>query len=252
ALPHALESGDEQEHARVADLLCTALMFGPAHVNEAIDRVEKILASAGRNAVLRAHVSTSLAGLLAMRGDVERARALCVEAGAVYEELGLRLYKVGWTDIVASVEALAGDAQAAVDALRNGYAVVDAGGQDSLRARFATLLAFQLADNGDQAAARFFAEVAETAAVPLDDDSTARLLAAQALLATETPDGGRLARDAVIASERTDNLNLQGAMHLTLARVTGDPLEAEVAKQLFEAKGNVAAAAATELWSLQR
>jgi class 3 adenylate cyclase len=252
ALSHALASGDEQERARVADLLCTALLLGPARVDEAIDRVEKILASAGRNVVLRAHVSTSLAGLVAMRGEFDRARELYAEAGEVYEQLGLRLPRVGWTEIVGSVEALAGNSHAAAESLRSGYAVVDVGGQDNLRTRFATLLAFQFADAGEAASARTFVHIAEAATAPLDDDSTARLRAAQALLAAGTADAERLARDAVAASERTDNVNLQAAMHLTLARVVGDPAEASTARELFEAKGNVAAAAATGLWSLQR
>jgi class 3 adenylate cyclase len=251
ALSHALDSGDEQERARVADLLCTALLFGPARVDEAVHRVETILSSAGRNVVLRAHVSTSLAGLLAMRGDIDRARQLCSEAGSVYEELGLRLPRVGWTEIVASIEELAGDARAAATALHSGYQVVDAGGQDSLRARFATLLAFLLAGQGETDAARMFARVAETTDIPLDDDSTARLRAAQALLVSEPIDAQRLAQDAVTIAERTDNLNLQGAMRLTLARVDSDPAQAAAAKTLFDAKGNVAAAALTGLWSLQ-
>ena len=76
ALAHADASGDEQEKARAADSLCTALLNGPARVDEAVARAEAIAASAERNVVLRAHVFTSLAGLVAMRGDFERARAL--------------------------------------------------------------------------------------------------------------------------------------------------------------------------------
>ena len=40
-------------------------------------------------------------------------------------------------------------------------------------------------------------------------------------------------------------------MRLTLARVIGDTDEAASARRLFEAKGNVAAMAATGVWSLQ-
>ena len=127
ALAYAVASGDEQERARVADLLCTALLFGPARVDEAIERVEAILASAERNVVLRAHVSTSLAGLVAMRAEFERARELYAGAGVVYEELGLAAS-------AARLDAsrrrrsrrLAGDSMRAVRALRNGYALLDA------------------------------------------------------------------------------------------------------------------------------
>ena len=251
ALGHAEASADEQERARSADALCTALLFGPARVEEAVERAERIVASAGSNAVLRAHVTTSLAGLLAMRGDIDRARELCAEAGVVYEELGLRVYKVGWTEIVASVELLAGDPAAAAEALQRGYAVLDAGGFDSLRARFAALLAFVLAGQGDKAAARNFVGVCESWSGLLDLDTTARLRAAQALIAAGPLDAKRLAREAVDAATRTDDLNLQAAMRLVLARVAGDPAEAAEARRLFEAKGNVAAAAASGLWSLQ-
>jgi class 3 adenylate cyclase/predicted ATPase len=251
ALGHAVLSGDEQERARVADILCTALLLGPARVDEAVERVEAILASAANNVVLRAHVSTSLAGLVAMRGDFERARQLYHEAGAVYEELGLRLPRVGWTEVVASVELLAGDSAEAVQVLRSAYAVLDAGGLDSLRTYHSAVLAFVLASEAETAAARTFARVCETFDGQLDHDTTARLRAAQALIVSGANDAERLARDAVAAADCTDNLNLQGEMRLTLARVSADSAFALEARRLFEAKGNLVAAAATGLWSLQ-
>jgi tetratricopeptide (TPR) repeat protein len=250
ALAHAEASNDEQERARSADSLCTALLNGPARVDEAIARAEAIAASAEPNVVLRAHVFTSLAGLRAMRGDFDQARAFYREAGTVYDELGLRLSRVGWTEVVASVELLAGDTAAAVEVLRSGYAVLDAGGYDSLRGAYAALLAFLLASHGDAADARMFAHVAEASEGILDPDAKARLRAAQALLVTEPGAADRLAREAVAAAELTDDLNLQATMRLTLARLAGDADEAMSAQRLFEAKGNVAAAAAAGVWSV--
>ena len=148
------------------------------------------------------------------------------------------------------MELLAGDAATAVRALREGYAVLDAGGFDSVRAHYAALLAFLLASDGDAAEARSFIRICESSSGTLDLDTTARLRAAQALLVSEPLDAERLARDAVSTAARTDDLNLQAAMRLVLARLAGDPAEAAEARRLFEAKGNVAAAAATGLWSL--
>src|SRR2546423_548537 len=54
ALPHALASGDEQERARVADLLCTALLFGPARGADPSSRPGSVSASPHRNLRLRA------------------------------------------------------------------------------------------------------------------------------------------------------------------------------------------------------
>jgi DNA-binding SARP family transcriptional activator len=251
ALTHAVSSGDEQERARVADLLCTALLFGPTRVDESIDRVETILASAEHNVVLRAHVSTSLAGLVAMRGEFERARELYGAAGVVYDELGLRLPRVGWTEVVAEVELLAGNATAAIAALRSANAVLDGGGLEGLRTYHAALLAFVLANARQTAAARPFVRICELFEGTLDHDATARLRAARAELAAGTPAAEGLAREAVAAAGRTDNLNLQAEMRLVLARVLGDANEAAAARALFEAKGNVAAATATGLSSSQ-
>jgi len=244
ALAHAEASGDEQERARSADALCTALLYGPARVADAVERAEAILASAGSNAVLRSHVSTSLAGLVAMQGDFDRARELYTEAGAVYEKLGLRLPWIGWTVVAAAVELLAGDAAAAVKVLRDGYEVLAAGGHESLRAYQAGVLAFVLATEGEAAAAQRFVVACAPGLIAGAHDTAARLRAAQALLVDHRLDGERLAREAVELSERTDDLNLQAAMHLTLARISGDADEATEARRLYERKGNVAAAAA--------
>jgi len=251
ALAHAEASGDAQERARSADALCTALLYGPAPVADAVERAEAILASAEGNLVLEAHVSTSLAGLVAMQGDFRRARVLYGQAGAVYEKLGLRLPRVGWTVVVASVELLAGEPGKAVEALRTGYRVLDAGGYDSLRAYQAALLAFLLAGEGRAAEAQLFVRVCEQASSPRDRDTAARLRAAQALLVSDRNDAERLAREAVDTADQTDDLNLRATLRLALARVAADPAEAAEARRLFEAKGNVAAAAAAELWSLQ-
>jgi class 3 adenylate cyclase/tetratricopeptide (TPR) repeat protein len=251
SLAHAEASGREQERARSADGLCTALLYGPAHVDEAVERVEAILDSAGTNIVERAHVSTSLAGLVAMQGDFTRARVLYREAETVYHDLGLRLPRVGLTEVVAGVELLAKEPTAALAALRSGYELLDAGGYDSLRAYHAALLAYVLAGVGETSEARAFAHVCETSHGALDLSTAARLRAAQAQLVAEPIDAERLARDAVSTAARTDDLNLQAEMRLTLARVVGDQDEANEARRLFEHKGNVAATAAVGLWSLQ-
>src|SRR5207248_2906435 len=167
ALAHAEASGDEQERARSADALCTALLYGPA-----------------------------------------------------------------------------GDAAAAVKVLRDGYEVLAAGGHESLRAYQAGVLAFVLATEGEAAAAQRFVVACAPGLIAGAHDTAARLRAAQALLVDHRLDGERLAREAVELSERTDDLNLQAAMHLTLARISGDADEATEAPRLYERKGNVAAAAA--------
>jgi hypothetical protein len=103
--------------------------------------------------------------------------------------------------------------------------------------------------DGDTSEAERLLELCELPAEELGADTLARMSATHALVTGDGDDAARLARAAVTAADRTDDLNLQGAMRLTLARVTDDPHEAETARRLFESKGNVAAAAAIGLSS---
>jgi hypothetical protein len=197
-------------------------------------------------------VSTSLAGLVAMRGDFAHARALYADAGAVYDELGLRLPRIGWTEVVAGVELLAGDPVEAIRILRHGYEILDIGGLEGLRLYHAAFLAFVLAGEGERGAAVLMTRACESCLGAPDPVATARLRGAQARIASSESERERLARDAIDAAECTDDLNLRAEMRLLLAQVLGEPAEAATARRLFEAKGNVAGAASTGLWSFQR
>ena len=179
-----------------------------------------------------------------MQGDFDRARELYTAAGTVYEKLGLRLPWVGWTVVAGSIEALAGDAVTATKVLRAGYDWLAAGGHESLRAYQAGLLAFLLATEGQSPQAQRFVVACAPGSMAGAHDTAARVRAAQALLVDNRLDAERLAREAVELAERTDDLNLQAAMHLTLAGITGNAGHAAEARRLYEAKGNVAASAA--------
>jgi class 3 adenylate cyclase/tetratricopeptide (TPR) repeat protein len=240
---YAQASGDEQERSRSADALCSALVSGPARVDEAIPHVESILALAAENMPMRAHVSTSLAALVAMQADFERARAVLAEAGAVYGDLGLTLPRLGWLEVVARVELLADEPRAAIEALEEGYAIVDAGGLESLRRQYASLLALVHASRGDRDAAHAYSRVAASVHAVSRPDALAHLRAAQALIAGESYDARRLVTEAVEAAERTEDPTQRAWMGLIEARVTHDPAPLARAQALLNAKGNVAAAA---------
>ena len=234
---HAAASGDDHEAARSADALCSTLIFGPTPVAEALLRVERLLDGAGGNVLLRANAVTALAALRGMLGEFKTARSLLAEAHEVYEPLGLTLAVAGWGEIVALVERLAGDHAAAVAALRRSYELVDLGGHAGYRTMCAARLAFNLAEHGDAAGARSFIKLCGGTQQALDVQSTAEVRAAQALLLQDS----RLAKEAVDLAEGTDDVNLRASMHLTLARVTGDPAPLEIARALYAAKGNIAA-----------
>ena len=69
-----------------------AASLGPTHVDEAIDRCEAASrADRGRPSVRRATSSPCSAGLYAMQGAFDHARALVARARAMLEELGLEM-----------------------------------------------------------------------------------------------------------------------------------------------------------------
>ena len=91
ALAHARRAPDVRDEAgRSPALLAQALYYGPTPVDGAIARCEELLAGAGGDRPLRAALTSTLAGLHAMRGEFDPARRLYADAVAVYDELGLR------------------------------------------------------------------------------------------------------------------------------------------------------------------
>jgi hypothetical protein len=160
------------------------------------------------------------------------------------------LLHVGWMQVAAETELLAGDPGAARRLYRSAYELVAGGGHESLCTQLASMLALLLARERDGDGARPFVRACARSRA-LDEESLARLRAAQALLVAEESGALALADEAVAIADAGDDLNLQAAMRLVRARVGHDSEEAARARRLYERKGNLAAAAATGLWSLQ-
>jgi class 3 adenylate cyclase len=123
AIERALEHA-RRAHAGVemvgtlAGLLAQALLHGPTPVDEAIERIEGLTEELGLDAPLQSAVHTSLAGLLALRGDIADARRMYRDATATYEEFGLRFRRATQSFVGAQIELLAGDPAAAERELR--------------------------------------------------------------------------------------------------------------------------------------
>jgi class 3 adenylate cyclase/ATP/maltotriose-dependent transcriptional regulator MalT len=119
ALEHArrAQAGIEMV-GTLAGLLAQALYYGPTPVDEAVTRVTNLPTDLGLDPPLRGAVHTSLAGLLALRGDIDDARRLFRDAAATYEEFGLRFRRASQAFVGAQIELLAGDVTAAEQQLR--------------------------------------------------------------------------------------------------------------------------------------
>src|SRR5262249_50859247 len=102
----------------LAGLHAQALLYGPTPVDEAIASVEGLAEELDLDPTLRGSVNTSLAGLLALRGDLDQARRMFRDAAATYEEFGLRFRRATQSFVGAQIELFAGDVDAAERQLR--------------------------------------------------------------------------------------------------------------------------------------
>jgi tetratricopeptide (TPR) repeat protein len=251
ALEHARAAADEREEATLVGLLVMALYFGPMPVDDAISRCRTFLAEMSGQHTIEAALSSSLAGLLAMRGDFDEARKLWSNASNEYEELGLGYRKAVRSTIAGDIETLAGDDEAAERELRWGYETLESMGEKGARAVVAAYLAECLSRmERDEEASRFADIAAELAA---SDDLVPQVLCrgvrAKVLARRDVLDQAeQLAREAVAMVDSTDFPDLQALTLLGLAEVlesSGQQDEStelvERAQKLYEKKGNVVA-----------
>jgi class 3 adenylate cyclase/tetratricopeptide (TPR) repeat protein len=251
ALHHARRAGIAKEEARVLSSLCDILVYGPAPVEEALQRCTALRERAKSNRLTEAGVLAPMASLLAMRGDFDEARALCVEVERMCEELGLRLTLIGLTETMGAIEQLAGDAIAAEGVLRRGYEIASASGNASFVAFQGGLLAevLLLQDRIDEA--EKLVHQSEGAAAS-DFGAQTHWRRTRAKLESARGHHERaieLAREAVEIAGGTDALTMHGDALMRLAevlRAAGRSKEAESAArdalELYERKGNTVSA----------
>jgi class 3 adenylate cyclase/tetratricopeptide (TPR) repeat protein len=217
-LVHARRAGAIQDEARLVDEICTALLFGPAPVDDAIVRCETLLADSRESRLTEANVSSSLAGLKAMRGDFGEARRRVAVARHVYSDLGLRFAIAGLSQIAGWVELLAGEAEAAERELREGYEILaEVGARGLLAAELAQALVAQ----GRLAEAAQYVAIAEEAS---GGDIAPQIIwrAAKGRIAASEgnhADAVELASAAVALAEQTDAVTIIADANLALSEV---------------------------------
>jgi class 3 adenylate cyclase/tetratricopeptide (TPR) repeat protein len=255
-LIHARRAGAAQEEARLVDEICSALLYGPAPVDDAIARSERLLAESGKSRMTEANVSSSLAGLRAMRGDFDEARVCIAASRKVYADLGLRFAIAGLAQISGSVELLAGDPEAAERELLAGYEILSEVGARGL---LAAELARALVAQGRHDEAAEYALVAEEASGGGDLAPQILWRGAKARISGDP----ELAEEAVQLALQTDALPLIADAQLQVAVVLealgrdADAQDAaERAARTYGAKGHSvgerAAAALSGVWSARR
>jgi hypothetical protein len=232
--------------ARAADVLATALFWGPEPVHTAITRCEGLLAEAEENELMRANVLAALAGLRALNGDFGKARHSQVAATKIYRDLGNSNLLAGLAEIAAEIERLAGNPGAAEVELRRGLDLL-ASEDRFASAQFQARLAGALVAQERHEGARVPAEAARegVSAADIYGNVLWRGALAQVEAAAGSFDVARgLAREGADMAALTDGLAMRAEALLDLAAVlnaAGDTDEAarveREAASLYELKG---------------
>jgi ATP/maltotriose-dependent transcriptional regulator MalT len=231
----------------LAGLVAQALLHGPLPVEEAILRIQNLRDELGLDPPLRSSLNTSLAGLLAQRGDIEEARRLYRDAAATYEEFGLRFRRATQSFVGAQIELLAGDATAAERELRHSSGAFDEIGAATSATTHRALLAEVVARLGRLDEAEELAQ--QVAAEAPSDDLLTQVLWRSALARIRAREGSaheavELAADArrALADAEFPQLAIAALTAAVEAAATNDDAEeaerllAE-ARRIAEAKG---------------
>jgi class 3 adenylate cyclase/tetratricopeptide (TPR) repeat protein len=252
ALECSRRAGDRQEEARSVDVLCSTLLNGPTPAREGIRRCRELMERAAENRLMEASVATSLAGFLAMDGAFDEARMAARRAEMIYQDLGLQLPLLAWSEVIGFVELLADDPIAADRVLRRGYEMIARGGTSAVSAFQAGLLAVPVLAQRRCEEADRLATICEQASAA--DSIEAQVLWRRTRSLLHAHSGAfeqaiAVAKEAVERAAETDALNMRGDALLTLSSVLVDAGREEAAAtaaaealELYEQKGNIVAA----------
>jgi class 3 adenylate cyclase/tetratricopeptide (TPR) repeat protein len=249
---HARRAGDRRESADIMAALGLSLLCGPTPASLGIERFGQLLEEVADDPVLEAHVLGDRAGLEAMLGRFDDARAHYAQSIQIFRERGLTRALGAQTIVRADIELLAGDPVAAEREVRIGFDIAEETGNKGSIATLGCVLAEALYLQGRFEEAASFVNTSERSAALEDAMSQIlwRSTRAKLLARGGDPDEAeQLANEAVELAEQTDGLNVHAAAVMSLAevrRLTGSGTSAaaalETAIRLYEQKENLVAA----------
>jgi ATP/maltotriose-dependent transcriptional regulator MalT len=173
-ITHAGAAGDMRQRRRGALAYALSAVNGPAPVSEGIPRCEELIETVEGDRRSHAVIELCLCQLLALDGQIERARETYADANRMLEELGRSVLSASTSTDTAPVEMLAGDLATAEDQLRRDYAELEALGEAYLRSTVAGMLARVLVLRGAVDEADAIATEVSRIASPDDVDAQVR------------------------------------------------------------------------------
>jgi class 3 adenylate cyclase len=249
----ATRSGDARELSQIRFALVRAAALGPMPAEAAIRRCREILEESAGDRYAEGVTANALAYLEGMRGSFDEARELAARSRTILEDLGLVLVASVLDVWAGHVELLAGEPAEAERIWRASYETLEQLGERGNLSTIAAFLAEALYEQEADDEARRLTEVSEEAAS--DDDATSQIawrVTRAKLLARsgELDRAEELACEAVARADQTEWPNLRGSARTSLAEVLlayPRPNEAaraaEEAVEIYDAKGNLPAAA---------
>jgi predicted ATPase/class 3 adenylate cyclase len=260
ALVHAEHAGALRDVSWIMGSLIRSAVMGPRPVEEAIPRCLSLRERGPRTPTMDAYSTAILAVLEAMRGNSAEARRLCAHTKAALEDVGHELLLASLQMYPGIVGLISCEYEAAERELRQGYDRLDEMGESSYLSTMAAFLSKALYALGRYDEAQQATAVSQQSASR--DDVASQMIwrgtRAKLLARRGDPGAEALAREAVALSRGTDFTNWQADALVDLAetlRLLGRAGEArpavDEALALYEAKGNVASAAAVrQSWDL--
>jgi class 3 adenylate cyclase/tetratricopeptide (TPR) repeat protein len=252
ALIHARRAGDRREEADIMASLGLSLLRGPVPASEGLDRFDQLLAEVTDDPVLKAHVIGDRAALEAMLGRFDEARGDYLRCVAIFRDRGLKRALGAQTIVLAEIEILAGDPEAAEREVRLGCEIAEETGNRGSLATLGSVLAEALYLQGRFAEAKTFVDSSAQAAPPDDIESHILWRAVGAKLfarSGRSDEAERLAHEAIALADETDGLTVHAGALMSLAEVrrmtAGDAAAVgalEAAVGLYERKENLVAA----------
>ncbi|MBM2823256.1 MAG: Zinc-ribbon protein [Thermoleophilia bacterium] len=252
ALAHIEKAGGAGVANPIRARLLSSYTFGPTPVAEAIERVQTIRRGE-HGALAEAWSRTVLGKLLAMQGEIDRARELVRDGRQAYLDAGLFMSAGGMSMSEATVEFRAGDLAAEERALREGLEVLERIGDRSYYPTTALQLARCLYEQERYDEVGRLCEAARDTTGADDLVNFVELAGLEGgLLARRGrhEEAGEHARRAVELAETTDFFEKRAWARLMLAetlalagRTAEASDEAAVGLAHFDAKGDVTGAA---------
>lgn len=218
SLKHARRADSEREEVWALGRLCITSVWDATPVDEAAERCVEVLSDAADRPLTRAQAQMSLAGLVAMGGDIEGGRERLAVVHDIHRELGSPMQAISHTAPMAAYIAFwAGDFETAERAVRPAFEAVERFGAPSTSRWMAALLADALCGIGDLEGAELVSRRAFEG-VPADHRQAqidwriprSRILARVG----REEEGERLAQEAVAIAGETDFL-----LHKTMSLV---------------------------------